>query len=765
MINTIDSRVGHGNHSCLFVSIRGSKFPPYPLRLCAFAFLFFIGMLGKTNANDLATEYPDFYSSSAKTKGADFIQAVTVLAPEYCSFVKGDVTVVFRAPGMTRVSVRCWRQPTPERPAPDGHDALVAELTPAPADGSGSFLFPADDFPAGPLTIRIHAKDAANRQDICELQLFNLGGVPFKQGIPSAAPPAARGMRLVFADDFDAPLSISPDGMGARYAAHKTGGGDFSGWPFSDPAGPDQPFSQHGTYLRIHASKPHGTKGRTGILSSLRPDGTGVCVPVPSYFECRFVAQSAPGTWPAFWTLTKGTTGMDKRDPLYADLSKAGSDELDIIEAYGGYGPKHPNSGGIYHSVTHFWNQEPPAWYKKKLADGSTNPNHTEHNFRTDTLTLGGRSSWSWTPHTYGLAVTETDTVYYFDDIEIGRHPTGSVSLAQPAWFLINYAIGGISGWPIDLERYKNKSDMWVDFVRVYSGRAQQPALKPGGFAGAAPVDVAVTCATEGAVVRYTLDGSDPTDASPLAGAAIAVPAPSTVKARAFVPGLLASPVAACAVTAPPGIPGSIGINFLSEDTPAQRLTGTDVAGADPYAQANWNNVRADLVPAPALITSDGTPVSGIHLVIPVRAGLVPAPATGESWGFTDGDLTLKRGALLPAPRIDIAGIPHARYRVIVYLTASHNRGTGTVTLSKFAEASGTVPPPATYAYDYTWLNGAHVRASPASAPGSAPAPASMAVFDDVTATNVSITLTPTGGGWTGIAAIQIIPSPGKIGD
>ena len=40
-----------------------------------------------------------------------------------------------------------------------------------------------------------------------------------------------------FADDFDGPLSISPDGRGARYAAHKTGGGDFSGWPFSDPAG------------------------------------------------------------------------------------------------------------------------------------------------------------------------------------------------------------------------------------------------------------------------------------------------------------------------------------------------------------------------------------------------------------------------------------------------------------------------------------------------------------------------------------------------
>ena len=44
----------------------------------------------------------------------------------------------------------------------------------------------------------------------------------------------------------------------------------------------------------------------------------------------------------------------------------------------------------------------------------------------------------------------------------------GPVSKAQDTWFLINYAIAGISGWPYDLERYGNESDMWVDWVRVY---------------------------------------------------------------------------------------------------------------------------------------------------------------------------------------------------------------------------------------------------------------------------------------------------------
>jgi hypothetical protein len=30
---------------------------------------------------------------------------------------------------------------------------------------------------------------------------------------------------------------------------------------------------------------------------------------------------------------------------------------------------------------------------------------------------------------------------------------------------------GDFSGWSVDLERYGNESDMWVDWVRVYSGR------------------------------------------------------------------------------------------------------------------------------------------------------------------------------------------------------------------------------------------------------------------------------------------------------
>ncbi|CAN5461853.1 hypothetical protein BH10PLA1_BH10PLA1_02800 [soil metagenome] len=38
----------------------------------------------------------------------------------------------------------------------------------------------------------------------------------------------------------------------------------------------------------------------------------------------------------------------------------------------------------------------------------------------------------------------------------------------RPHCLLINYAIGGISGLPIGLERYGNAIDMYVEYVRVY---------------------------------------------------------------------------------------------------------------------------------------------------------------------------------------------------------------------------------------------------------------------------------------------------------
>ncbi len=407
-------------------------------------------------------DLPDFLSTFyTEAGGASKVKtfwspSIAVSSPAYCSNIKGDVNVTFTARRMTTVHALCWQQPTTDNPSPWGHDVDLAPDLKLEADGSGSFAFHADQFPNGPINLRIYAKDDDNRQDYCELQLFNEGGVVWNQGIPKTNPSAANGMKLVFSDDFDGPLSIATDDKDttAKYWTH-WGGGDGSSWPFTNNSGPNNPFSQVKgqikNFLRIHASKPPGTRGSTGSLTPSHFSSKAPC-----YLECRFLAQNATGTWPAFWG------GSKKPEDL--GTNKGPCDELDVIEAYG----TNSKNGGIwtgYHATTHFWGQPAPAWVTSKTMKGPDGNPYDAHKM-VETMQTGGKSSWSTTFHTYGLLITHDFTAYYLDDIEVLRHPTGEISANNPFIFIVNLAIGG--SWPANLLRYGNQSDMWVDYIRVY---------------------------------------------------------------------------------------------------------------------------------------------------------------------------------------------------------------------------------------------------------------------------------------------------------
>ena len=377
---------------------------------------------------------------SAQTGNERWVECIQVLSPAPCSVLSGHVKVRLQAKGMTHVTAQCYvRGSKKEKPQ-------MLMLTPKgirlDEDGIGTFPLNLKNLPHGPLTIQITGEGTTGERDLYELQLYNTGGKATVAGIPDTIPAAARGMQLVFSDDFDGPLSISHDGRGARYNAHKPTFGDFSGWPFGNPEGLENPFSQRDTYLIIRAHKDEGTRGSTGLIATVDMDGNGFRAKPPFYMECRLMAQSAPGTWPAFWTIT--------------NIHRGEGDELDILEAYGGWGEGNPGSAG-YWVTSHFWNQNDaegkPLKAPAKLIE-------------TTAGKLG--TSWSQTFHTYGLRVNSLQTIYYLDDEEVWSHPTNHYSYEQPHVILINYAIGGASGWKINLDRYKNTSEMYVDYLRVF---------------------------------------------------------------------------------------------------------------------------------------------------------------------------------------------------------------------------------------------------------------------------------------------------------
>jgi len=374
------------------------------------------------------------------------MRQVSVVSPEYCSDVKGDTTVTVAAPGLKSVLVKCWKQG-----AGFGSDSTVATVA-LDAKGNGSFVFPADQYPHGPITVRISGV-RGSQTDNCYLQLYNKGGIPWDEGMPKD-PPAAKGMSLVFADDFKGPLSISSTDSKATYYDHKPPGGwqDFSIHTFSSHDSPKNPFSQVDSYLRIRASDKTRS---SGLISSMKNDATGVTAKAPCYFECRFLGPNAIGTWPAFWLMTDYMTDHVKG-------KKVPCDELDIIEAYGGEGPREPNAFDTYMICPHCWDQgEAGKAIEKKAFEGLHNPIRMRK--------FGVPSTWYETFHTYGCKITETDTIYYCDNVEVGRHATLPLSKQRPLFFLIDLATGG--GWPVDLSRYHGLADMYVDYVRVYQGK------------------------------------------------------------------------------------------------------------------------------------------------------------------------------------------------------------------------------------------------------------------------------------------------------
>ena len=267
------------------------------------------------------------------------LHEIAVSSPEYCSDVTGDTTVTLVAPGFNRVIVKCWKQGDGW-----GSDSTVAAVD-LDAKGNGSFIFPADAYPHGPVTVKISGENG-DAKDNCYLQLYNKGGARWNEGMP-ADPPAAKGMTLVFADDFKGPFSVSSTESKANYYDHKPPGGqqDFSSLRLTSFDQPNNPFHQVDSYLRIRASEEAKS---SGLISSLKNDASGITAKAPCYFECRFIGPNAIGTWPAFWLMTDYMT-----DYVQGKGLKMPCDELDIIEAYGGEGPGHPNAFDTYMICPH----------------------------------------------------------------------------------------------------------------------------------------------------------------------------------------------------------------------------------------------------------------------------------------------------------------------------------------------------------------------------------------------------------------------------
>ncbi len=85
-----------------------------------------------------------------------------------------------------------------------------------------------------------------------------------------------------------------------------------------------------------------------------------------------------------------------------------------------------------------------------------------------------------------------------------------------------------------------------IDNIKIIgsaSGGVAAPTFNPPAGSYDSPINVNIVCATPGASIYYTLDGSNPTDGSALYSTPIPISTSTTIKAKAYATGLSPSPI------------------------------------------------------------------------------------------------------------------------------------------------------------------------------------------------------------------------------
>ena len=356
--------------------------------------------------------------------------ALVVSCPLAGSAVDGAVPLRVSAPGYSDVTAVAW-------PAGQSDPAGAPVRVPVDRSGAATPTVDVGALPPGPVTVRVEAARDEGDPARAYVQLYRRG--PAAGDVASDA--AAAGRTLVYAEEFNRPISITRTGADADYTAAKPvydGVQDFGQAIFSAPGqGQDTVQVVDDRYLRIDVrpnppgfTDPQGW-GRTrlgGLLASARPGGSGFSAQY-GYFEARMLAPAAPGTWPAFWMLPS--------DNLVAPTPTVA--EIDAVELYG-----HEPTGAC--QSTHDYNSP--------QDDGVA---------RCGTRFDSDRAAVSW--HTYGVSVLPTGITFSIDGQVVATAPQVDAGGA-PMFFLLDLALGG--GWPIDLGAVQDRAALYVDYVRVY---------------------------------------------------------------------------------------------------------------------------------------------------------------------------------------------------------------------------------------------------------------------------------------------------------
>ena len=161
----------------------------------------------------------------------------------------------------------------------------------------------------------------------------------------------------------------------------------------------------------------------------------------------------------------------------------------------------------------------------------------------------------------------------------------------------------------------------------VGAGFTPEPEFSQAGGTFVNPFSLSVSAAVSNAVIRYTLDGTVPTDVSPVLAGPLAITNSVQVRARAFAPGLLPGPmhsesyiqITEDVANITSDLPALIIYNFGAGAVPLEPGDPDQFASFSFYEPVNGQTL---LTNAPTLSSPGGVPCPRFQHALPAQAGL-----------------------------------------------------------------------------------------------------------------------------------------------
>jgi hypothetical protein len=193
-------------------------------------------------------------------------------------------------------------------------------------------------------------------------------------------------------------------------------------------------------------------------------------------------------------------------------------------------------------------------------------------------------------------------------------------SVVSPAWSTVNEmqqftvsvnVSGNVRMRIIKYKQSGTSNSINIDNICVtnYGGTSNTvstPTFSPKGGSYSTPQQVTISCATQGATIHYTTDGTTPTTASPIFSSPINVSTSTTIKALAAKTGMDNSAIATAVYSFPVEVPNIAA--FKEANTPPTtsiyKITG-DVT----FVYRNGRNIYIEDETAGLLVFDNATPI------------------------------------------------------------------------------------------------------------------------------------------------------------